>query len=187
MTETEGSSDIDFGPLTGLIGRWEGNKGMDVAPEPEGIEENPFYETIIFSEVGGVRNAESQDLVALHYHQVVSRKSDSEVFHNETGYWMWDRAEGVIMHSLAIPRAVSVLAGGKFKGGTPVVFDVAARLDDPDWGIIQSPFMRDKARTLEFRHTVTLDGDTLSYSETTVLDIYGRTFEHTDRNELTRS
>ena len=91
------------------------------------------------------------------------------------------------MHSLTIPRAVSVLAGGKFKSGTPVVFDVAARLDDPDWGIIQSPFMRDKARTLEFRHRVTLDGDTLSYSETTVLDIYGRTFEHTDQNELTRS
>ena len=62
MTETKGSSDIDFGPLTGLIGQWEGNKGMDVAPEPEGSEENPFYETIIFSKVGRVQNAESQNL-----------------------------------------------------------------------------------------------------------------------------
>ena len=180
------SPNIDFGPLGGLIGRWQGNKGLDVAPEPDGSSESPFYSTIVFSPVGGVENAETQELVAVHYHQIVSRKSNDEVFHNETGYWMWDRAAGTIMHSLTIPRAVCVLAGGAFKNGDPIVFEVTARLDDPDWGIIQSPFMRDNARTLEFRHKVTLNGDELRYSETTVVEIYGRTFEHTDQNELRR-
>ena len=186
MTANGDRSDVDFGPLTGLIGRWAGDKGSDVAPEPDGSEESPYYETILFSAAGNVENAESQELVAVHYHQIVSRKSNDEVFHNETGYWMWDAAQSVVMHSLTIPRAVCVLAGGTVRNENPVVFEVAARLDDPDWGIIQSPFMKGKARTLEFRHKVTLDGDQLSYSETTIVEIYGRVFEHTDQNELRR-
>ena len=39
------SDQISYGPLESLIGTWEGNKGMDISPEPEGTEENPYYET----------------------------------------------------------------------------------------------------------------------------------------------
>lgn len=106
MTANGDRSDVDFGPLTGLIGRWAGDKGSDVAPEPDGSEESPYYETILFSAAGNVENTESQELVAVHYHQIVSRKSNDEVFQNETGYWMWDATQGVVMHSLTIPRAV---------------------------------------------------------------------------------
>ena len=95
------------------------------------------------------------------------------------------------MQSLTIPRAVCVLAGGRFLGPSEqsgaITLDVAAKLGDPDWGVIQSPFMRDNARTIEFRHTLTIDGDKLSYSEDTVVEIYGKTFHHTDQNELARS
>ena len=63
---------------------------------------------------------------------------------------------------------------------------MAAAVDDPNWGIVQSPFMRDQARTVRFQHDVTIDGDTLAYAETTFLEIYGRSFDHTDANELTR-
>ena len=41
--------------------------------------------------------------------------------------------------------------------------------------------------TIEFRHQIRLEGDRLSYSETTVVEIYGKTFDHTDENELSRS
>ncbi len=181
---------VDFGPLAGLIGRWEGDKGIDVAPDPDGREENPYYETITFEGVGNVENAESQRLVAVHYRQIVRRKSDREVFHDETGYWMWDRSAGVVMHSLVIPRAVGVLAGGPWDESSRTVSDVtlevAARHDDPDWNIIQSPFMRENARTMEFRHQITVGPERLSYSETTIVEIYGKVFEHTDENALTR-
>ena len=190
MSESNAAVEIDYGPLLGLIGRWEGDKGVDVAPEPEGTEENPYYETIAFEAVGDVTNAESQVLTIVRYLQIVRRKSNDEVFHDETGYWMWDAEAGVVMHSLAIPRAVCVLAGGRYEApkdpAAPVRLQVAAKLGDPDWGIIQSPFMRDKASTVEFRHEVTIDGDRLTYAETTVLDIYGKTFDHTDENELVR-
>ena len=46
--------------------------------------------------------------------------------------------------------------------------------------------MRDKARTVEFRHEIQIDGDKLSYAETTVVEIYGKAVDHTDKNELTR-
>ena len=184
------TGDIDFGPLAGLIGVWYGDGGTDVAPEPDGAETSPYFETITFSAVDGVvTNAEAQDLVAVHYRQIVSRKSSGAVFHDETGYWMWDAATATVMHSLVIPRAVGVLAGGAYNGETDeegrVVLEVAARLGDPEWGIVQSPFMRDNARTIRFRHRLAVGGGTLSYAETTVVEIYGKVFEHTDESELT--
>jgi len=182
------TDEIDFGHLAGLIGNWKGDKGTDIAPEPDGEENSPYYETICFSPVGLVGNADEQELAAIHYHQIVYRKSNDEEFHNETGYWMWDRATGVIMHSLAIPRAVCVLAGGIWNGEIDdqgrVVLEVAAAEDNPDWNIVQSPFMAEKARTVSFTHKLIVGGDTLSYDETTMVDIYGKLFEHTDANEL---
>ncbi|MDP6426519.1 MAG: heme-binding beta-barrel domain-containing protein [Rhodospirillales bacterium] len=181
-------NDIDYGPLRDLIGVWEGSDGVDVAPEPDGAETNPYYETITYSAVGNVTNAETQNLSTVHYHQIVRRKSDGEVFHNETGYWMWDSEAETVMHSLAIPRAVCVLAGGKYSGEKDAdgraVINVAAGIDDRSWKIIQSPFMLDRARTKEFRQQVVVGNGRLSYSETTIVDIYGEVFEHTDQNEL---
>lgn len=180
--------DDTFGPLAGLTGTWSGDKGMDIAPEPDGTESNPYFETIVYSDIGDVTNAEEQKLWFVHYHQIVSRKSNGKVFHNETGYWMWDPAAEVIMHSLTIPRAVSVLAGGGITmDGDTVTMEVAARLGDEEWGIIQSPFMAAKASTREFRQTFRLGPDTLSYSQTTIVDIYGKVFDHTDQNTLTRT
>ena len=181
---------INYGPLNELIGIWEGDKGIDVAPEPDGIENNPYYETIIFTAADDVTNAESQELVAIHYRQIVKRKSNDKIFHDETGYWMWDETAGTIMHSLTIPRAVSVLAGGIHNGDQNndgnFVLEVSASLNDKNWQIIQSPFMRDNACTTEFHHQITVGNGKLSYSETTIVEIYGKTFEHTDQNELIR-
>jgi hypothetical protein len=181
-------ADVDYGPLSALIGVWKGDKGMDVSPEPDGTERNPYYETITFTGIGDVTNAGSQTLSVLFYRQIVQRSANDEVFHDQTGYWMWDPRANVVMHSLVIPRGVGVHAGGQYTGAKHAdgasVLEVAAGVDDPDWGIIQSPFMRDNARTTAFRHRVEVGNGKLSYSETTMLDIYGKAFEHTDENEL---
>ena len=180
------SNEINYGPLAALIGVWQGDKGMDVSPSPKGSDDTPYHETLTFSAIGDVGNAQKQTLSVLRYHQVVQRKANDEVFHDEIGYWMFDPKTEVIMHSLTIPRGVCVLAGGKSRatenGG--VVLEVAASVDDKDWQIVQSPFMRDNARTTEFRHKITVENGKLSYSETMILDIYGKTFDHTDENEL---
>ena len=181
---------IDYGPLQPLIGRWEGDKGTDLSPEPEGEESTLYYETLVFEEAGNVTNAGQQTLTALRYHQVVKRLSDDAVFHDEAGYWMWDADRQTIMHSLFVPRAVGILAGGTYTANPAssdsIELKVAAKIDDPDWSIVQSPFMRDNAKTIGFEHQINVSATALRYKETTVLDIYGKIFNHTDENTLSR-
>ncbi len=180
---SEEAAAVDYGPLQDLIGTWYGDKGVDIAPEPDETERNPYFETIVFSEAGDVENAESETLVALHYHQIVTRKSTGLVFHNQTGYWMWNAETDMIMHSLTIPRGVCVLACGGWKsqeGGW--VIDVSTEGDFP--AIAESVFMNQKARTKSFSMQLQLANGELSYRMSTMLDIYGREFDHKDMNRL---
>ncbi len=179
---------INYGPLAGLIGTWLGDSGMDVAPEPDGDEHNPYYETIRFAAAGDVTNAEQQTLSVVRYHQVVSRKSNHKVFHDQVGYWLWDPATDAVIQTLSIPRAVTLLAGGGASlEGETTVLEVKACAGDADWSICQAPFMQSNAKTTEYRHRLSIVGDTLRYSQATVLEIYGKhAFLHTDENTLQR-
>lgn len=178
---------VDYGPLGSLAGNWSGNKGMDVAPEPDGEENNPYYESILFEPCGTVTNAESQTLAVLRYHQVVQRVSNDEVFHNETGYWLWDADQALVSRTLTIPRGVCLVAGGSAREADgETVITVHAAKADANWPIIETPFMRDNASTLSFDHTIRVSQDTLRYEELTIVDIYGKRFDHTDANALHR-
>lgn len=182
--------DTDYGPLADLIGVWKGDNGLDIAPEPDGPENNPYYETLTLTGIGDVTNANYQKLAVVHYRQIVQRKSNDEVFHDETGYWMWDAESETIMQSLLIPRGVGVLAGGEHSGKKEddgsFILRVSADINNKDWQVIQSPFMQSNARTTEFHHWIKVKDDKLSYSETTIVEIYGKIFEHTDSNDLFR-
>ena len=183
---------IDYGPLAALVGTWKGDKGVDRAPEPDGEERNPYYETISFEAAGDVTNAEKQTLSVVRYHQVVSRKSNNKVFHDQVGYWLWDPADNTIIETFTIPRGVAVVAGGELappaNPDQELVFEVAAEAGSPDCGIVQAPFMFQQAKTTAFTHTLTVRGDEMEYSESTILDIYDRTaYDHKDVNTLRRS
>ena len=183
-------AEINYGPLAQLIGTWKGNQGTDIAPEPNGEENNPYFETITYEAIGDVSNAEAQTLAVLHYTQIVSRKENSEVFHHQSGYWSWDSETGVITHSFTIPRGVGVVACGKVLDDEDLpnatIIEVSAEDTGFDGGIAQSSFMQKKASTTAFSQTLTIEGDTLTYQQTIMLDIYSKTFEHTDTNTLTR-
>ena len=182
---------INYGPLAALVGVWRGDKGVDRAPEPDGEERNPYYETIRFETAGDVTNAEQQTLSVVRYHQVVSRKSNDKVFHDQVGYWLWDPADDTIVETFTIPRGVAVVAGGKL--GEPadlaqeLVFEVAADANSPEFGIVQAPFMFKQAKTTAFTHSLTVKGDEMRYTESTILDIYDKTsYDHKDVNTLRR-
>ncbi len=182
-------SNVDYGPLTGLIGRWHGSKGEDIAPLPDGTETNSYRENIVFSAAGDLDNAETQELVAVHYHQLVNRISDDKKIHDQTGYWIWDAEAELVMHSFTIPRGVTVLAGGRYEQPSDLagsVLTVSASLDSSNWTITQSPFMKGNALTMAFSQTMNITSDCLSYEQTTLIDIYGKMFEHTDRNDLVK-
>lgn len=181
--------DFNYGPLTGLIGEWRGDKGTDVAPEPEdGSEVNKYFESIIFSEALETSNAEEQRVSAVHYTQKVQRISTGKVIHQETGYWIWEHETNKIVNALTIPRGLALLAGGSVAedDNGNLVFDVKSTQEDPNWKLVQSPFLRQKADTKSVQKTFTLKGDSLSYQQRIVVDIYGNEFDHTDENTLTR-
>lgn len=187
MSEHTVIDGINYGPLAALVGTWEGDKGVDKSPEPDGEERSPYFETIVFEAGGDVTNAEKQTLSIVRYHQVVSRKSNNEVFHDQIGYWLWDPAGNSIVETFTIPRGVAVVAVGTLaptdSPEQEMVFDVAAGAD----GIVQAPFMFKQARTTGFTHTITVNGDQMRYKETTVLDIYGKkSYDHVDLNTLSR-
>ena len=135
--------------------------------------------------------AEEQVLTIVRYHQVVSRKSNDKVFHDQVGYWCWDSSDNTISESFVIPRAVGVVAGGKAaapaSADDEVVLEVEAVAGAEDFGIAQAAFMSNKARTTRFTHTLKVKGDEMQYTQTTFLDIYGKqSYDHTDLNTLQR-
>ena len=177
---------IDYGPLAGFIGTWQGGQGVDVSPEPEGDETSAYYETLIFAPAGDVDNAGEQDLVMLRYNQVVHRQSNDEVFHNEAGFLIWDDAQATVMQTLAIRRGLSLVAGGSADAsGEEVTLEL--RAGDANYPISQAPYLAQHARTLAFERRYHLAGDQLSYTQSTHLEIYGRRMAHTDANVLSRT
>lgn len=185
---------VDYGPLAHLIGTWKGDKGVDIAPEPDGTERSPYYETLTVTPFGTVDNAESQTLSVVRYHQTVSRKSNDEVFHDQMGYWHWDASSHTILESFVIPRGVGIVAQGQIawppaSDSDELVLSVATGSagGQGDAGICQSQFMADNAATTGFQHTITVTGDTLRYQQSTLLSIYGqRDWDHKDVNTLER-
>lgn len=178
---------VDYGPLAVLIGTWSGALGMDISPEPDGDDHNPYFETLVFEPAGDVDNAEVQELVSVRYHQVVTRKRDDKIFHNETGYLVWQADTRLLMQTLSIARGLSLVAGGSVNETEHgVTFEVAAATDSQDWPIAQSPFLTEHAFTKSFTHQITVQGDQLSYSETMLVSIYGEEHTHIDTNQLTR-
>ena len=182
--------DVDYGPLACLIGQWKGERGLDISPDDDhadGIERNPFSESITFTAAGDVTNANEQVLAIVRYHQVVIRKSTNKQFHDQIGYWTWDSATGAITHSLTIPRGCALLAGGKASvDAGKTIFSVAADLENNDYTIAQSDFMLEKARTTAFNMILEVQGDKMSYRESTMLAIYGKSFDHRDKSQLIR-
>lgn len=179
---------VDYGPLAQLLGRWVGNKGLDNAPDINAEPDKTAYtDELVFSIAGSAENGEEQNLVAIKYHHIVRKNENGKIFHDQIGHWIYEPSSKQIMHSLTIPRGVCVLAGGTISEQSgQTIFQVSAKSDSDTFGIIQSPFMKNNAKTKAFEMTLKINGDDLSYIETMSLFIYGKDFEHTDQSKLKR-
>ena len=177
---------IDYGPLGALIGQWIGTRGVDVAPDSDAQpDRTKFVDELRFVPSGPAENAEEQELVSVRYHHVVRKTENGKIFHDQIGHWIYEPGTGLIMHSLTIPRAVALLAGGQLvESESGWTANVRATAGDDTFGIVQSPFMNEKAKTKAFEMSLTVEGDVLTYEETTYLHIYGSDFDHKDTSTL---
>ena len=179
---------VNYGPLQQLLGRWIGTKGMDNAPDANADPDKTAYtDELIFTAAGPAENAEEQQLAAVRYHHIVRKLENGQIFHDQIGHWIYEASTSRVMHSLTIPRGVCVLAGGTVtQDSGSTVFEVKAEADSKTFGIIQSPFMLEKAKTNAFEMRLSIKGDEMSYEETMSLFIYGKDFEHIDKSSLKR-
>ncbi len=186
-------SDVDphtlknLGPLTGMAGSWQGVRGLDVNPKPDGPERQGFVERIELQPIDPQTNG-PQLFYGLRYHTHVVKPRQVETYHDQIGYWLWEPATGNLIQTLAIPRGQIAMAFGRAaKDATS--FELVATRGVETNGICSNPFLEHAFKTVEYRIKVTIDSDaTWSYEEDTVLMIRGKAepFHHTDRNTLTK-
>jgi hypothetical protein len=178
------AQDLDLGPLAPLIGKWKTiDSGVDMAPGRKdstvgkgGPAVEPFYEIRTFEVSADAVNASEQSLVAIYYKQEVFRQRDDAKFHDQRGYLIYDKKNNMVYNSYCVPRAVCVVAEGK--AGNKMT------LTAPGRGIAESSFMNKTATTTSFSMTIDIGLDTLTYSQITGLNIYGKDFPHTDSATL---
>jgi hypothetical protein len=186
-------SNIDFdtlknlGPLRGMAGVWQGMRGMDVKPKAEGPKKQAYVERIELQPIDPQTNG-PQLLYGLRYHTHVTKPDQVKTYHDQVGYWLWEPATGMVIHTLTIPRAQTVMAAGTVAADAKE-FELVATDDNECFGIRSAPFLQYAFKTVEFRIKVTINADdTWSYEEDTVMMVRGRAepFHHTDNNTLTK-
>lgn len=189
---------IDYGPLAGLIGVWEGNSGIDVSPGvPDRMiteTEKNYRERWVFEAVYPPADNHDQKL-----RQVVcdtnawrgtpcgARKKAGEAFHAQRGYWVWDAATKMVVNSFAVPRGIVINAGGTVEPNA-TSFELVAQAGSETYGICQNPHLHEHFKVVRYILKLRLNGDgSFDYEQDTQLQIKGRgLLHHTDANHLKR-
>jgi hypothetical protein len=176
-----------WGPLAGLAGDWEGDRGLDVSfhNAASRVNETKFHERATFAPFGPVQNG-AQSLYGLDYRMSAWRLGEEAAFHTEVGYWLWDAAAGQVLRCFMVPRGTTVLAGGTARPDATRFF-LEANVGSETYGILSNVYLAARARTTRYTCEVIVEGDTFQYdSRTTYVHATGGVIAHTDRNTLRR-
>ncbi len=180
----------EWGPLTGLIGDWEAEGGLDTAYSHDVHEVlgTPYLERVTFKPFGPVQNGR-QFLYGLDYKTAMWRNDEDNPFHTEVGYWLWDAATGEVLRGFVVPRGITVLAGG-IAAADATSFTLTAEPGHRNYTIGENTYLTDNASTLSYSVDITINpDDSWSYHETTMLKMVeiDEPFAHTDHNTLHRA
>lgn len=177
----------NLGPLRRMAGVWRGATGLDIKPKAEGAKSQAYVERMDMQPIDPQTNG-PQLLYGLRYHTHIVKPEQVKTYHEQVGYWLWEPATQLVMHTLTIPRGMTTMAGGTVAPDADS-FELVAKLGDPHWGIVSSPFLDYAFRTVEFRIAVTfLPDGSWRYVESTMLRIPGQDalFDHKDDNRLVK-
>jgi hypothetical protein len=173
----------NLGPLAPLAGVWRGTEGVDIHPAAGGVGRSPFEETIELQPIDPQTNG-PQLFYGLRYVSHMTKPGEVGTYHGQVGYWLWEPATELLIHSFTIPRGQVVLATGRAAEGDRGFSVRAQRADIRSIAFLEEAFRTD---AFEMRVSVNADG-TWSYSQDTVMQVRGRAepFHHTDENRLVR-
>jgi hypothetical protein len=187
FTEPESDPDTlaNLGPLTRLAGVWEGSRGIDLNPKADGPERRAYRERIEAHPIDPQTNG-PQLFYGLRYHVHVNTPEEQATFHDQTGYWLWEPATGLVLQTVAIPRGQVALAAG-FASPDATSMKLNATRGSTEYGICSTTFLEQAFRTESYAIEVTFHEDgSWSYVTETMLAVRGQDglFNHTDRNTL---
>lgn len=188
-TDTQGPQKL--GPLTPLVGEWEGNVGIDLSYHNQDDETShtSYFEKANFKPIPMQENGK-QTLWGLNYSMTAWRHGEEAMdpFHDEIGFLLWDKANGQVMRTVVFGRGIAILAGSDASPRDRVLhFD--AKPGEPSYGILQNKYLMERAQVKDFTSTFTFNDDgTFSYTADLLLRLAatGMEMHHTDQNTLHR-
>lgn len=180
-----------LGPLTPLVGEWEGDAGVDLSYHNKDDEtsETGYFEKAWFRPIPIVENGQ-QTMEGLNYEMTAWRHGEEAMapFHDEVGYLLWDKANGQVMRCFAVPRGLAILAGGSARARDRTL-RFKAEPGSRSYGLSQNRYLLERATAVAFESTFDIHDDgTFSYRSDLVLKLAatGTEMHHTDRNTLHR-
>ncbi|MEO6832529.1 MAG: FABP family protein [Chitinophagaceae bacterium] len=180
-----------LGPLTPLVGEWEGNVGVDLSyhNKTDETSETGYFEKAWFKPIPIVENGK-QNMEGLNYEMTAWRHGEEAMdpFHDEVGYILWDKDHGQIMRCFAVPRGLAILAGSD-AGARDKVLKFNAEPGDPCYGLCQNKYLLERAQATAYNSIFTFNEDgTFSYISNLTLKLAatGIQMQHTNKNTLHR-
>lgn len=187
--ELEGPQKL--GPLTPLVGEWEGNAGVDLSyhNKDDVTGQTTYFEQASFKPIPVQENGQ-QTLWGLGYTMTAWRHGEEAMdpFHDEVGFLLWDKVNGQVIRNVVFGRGIAILAGSDAAPRDRVLhFD--ATPGDPSYGILQNRYLMERAEIRKFTSTFRFDDDGIfSYTSDLLLRLAatGAEMHHTDENTLRR-
>jgi hypothetical protein len=181
-----------LGPLTWLVGEWEGDTGTDVSYHNREDETSPtgYFEKAWFRPIPLQENGQ-QRIEGLTYGMKAWRHGEEAMdpFHDEVGYLLWEPSTRQVIRNVVFGRGIALMAGGE-ADAYDSSFSVKATPGDPNYGILQNKYLSGRAELRSFEGTFTFNEDeTFTYTQTLVLKLGalgGVEMDHTDTNTLHR-
>lgn len=181
-----------LGPLTPLVGEWEGDIGVDLSYHNKDDEttKTSYFEKMWFKPIPVQENGQ-QSMEGLTYKSTAWRHGEEAMnpFHDEVGYLLWDKAHGQVIRSVVFGRGIAIQAGADAKPhDTEIHFK--ATPGDPSYGILQNKYLMERAQLKSFESTFKFNDDgTFTHSSDIILKLAalkGLEMHHTDINTLHR-
>ncbi|MGB3302421.1 heme-binding beta-barrel domain-containing protein [Gordonia sp. (in: high G+C Gram-positive bacteria)] len=180
-----------LGPLTPLVGIWEGDTGVDLSYHNKDDEtsKTSYFERATFKPIPVQENGQ-QTLWGLNYSMTAWRHGEEgmDPFHDEIGFLLWDKINGQVMRTVVFGRGIAIQAGSD-AGPHDTVLHFNASPGDPSYGILQNKYLMERAEIKSFTSNFTIiDDDTFSYNSDLLMRLAatGGEMHHTDENTLRR-